>query len=458
MPVACPTQDADEARVRALFRAYSETGRQDLRDQIIEQFAPLVDSICRQFLASGEPLEDLKQEGCIGLIKAVEMYDVTRGVKFTTYATHLVQGEIKHYLRDRTGVIREPGWLNELNQRISRAVEALTQRHGRFPTVAEISEEVNVAQDAVMEVMRSRSTFRVSSIEALTEADPEAASPLDAGRVRGLQAIPFELPIEDRIVLESALGRLKQIERDVVEYVFFHDLSQTEVARRLGVSCNYVSHLVRLSLSKLRRVLMRQEHREASLRVRAALQRRRAYLEAREAAGARDLLTGLYSESYLSERLDEEVARARRYGHELGLAILEIERFGRFVASRTPAAGNEALKSIATLIRTGIRKVDVTTRHGDYGFAVLLPHTGDVTVRVAQRLVRTVAKHRIGAKTPRARGLGLRGGVAIFPLDGLGPHALLASGRRALGLASLDGGPAVVRAPRDSLDGPVSQA
>jgi len=424
-------RDLSDDQVVELFVAYRERRDVDARETLIGHFRPLVESIARQYMRYGEPHEDLVQEGLIGLIKAVEMYDPRRGVKFATYGTHLVQGEIKHYLRDRTGIIREPGWLHELNQKIARATEELTQKHGRYPTVAEIAELVNVEEDAVMEVMRTRTTFRVGSLDA-PEEEGDTGPRLDLSKMKAQHTLPFSLPIEDRIVLTAAMQKLKRLEREVVEYFFFRDLSQTEIARRLGISCNYVSHLIRSSLNKLRRTLVAQEHQEASLRVRAALDRRRAYLDARERLGAKDPVTGLYLTPQLEERLHEEVLRSRRYGHELGFALLEVERFATFVSEHGDIAGNQALTSVAQILVANLRRVDFVARYGQLGFGCVLPHTSDATIRVVERLVKRVAKERLGALTPRGKGLQLRAGVAVFPVDGLSADDIFEAARDAL--------------------------
>lgn len=438
-------RELSEMELRSLFAAYRRDADPAARERIIESFAPLVESVARQHMRRGEPLEDLVQEGFIGLIKAVEMYDPRRGVKFITYATHLIHGEIRHYLRDRTGIIREPGWLHELNGRIVRAVEELTQVQGHYPTVAEIAEHIHVEERAVQEVLRTRPTFRVGSTDIPDDGNDDSFS-IDTSKIKSQQPVPFELPIEERIVLSAAMDRLRQLERQVVECFFFQDLSQTEIAKQLNISGNYVSHLIRSSVAKLRNTLLKQEHKEASLRVRAALERRRAYLEARQGIGVRDAVTGLYAESLLEEHLQSELHRSSRYGHELGLVLLEVEGFQKIASSRGAAAANQGLKQVADILESGVRKVDVVTRFGPAGFALILPHTGGPTEKVAQRLVQAVHRERIGATTPRGRGLTLRGGLAVYPLDGLTCDALLTAARAAVARAGGEGSRKVLRA------------
>ncbi len=417
-----------EGEVGNLARRYRETGDAAAREALVAHFTPLVESVARQYARYGEPVEDLAQEGYIGLVKALDMFDPSRGVKFVTYATHLILGEIKHYLRDRTGVIREPGWLHDLSRKIARAADQLTQKHGRPPTVAEIAEHLGIDESQVQDVMRTRGTFRVGSLDAPADQEGERGIDLakvETGQTGGLTA---SLPVEDRMVLEGAMGTLKRVEREVVESFFFRDLSQTEIARRLGISANYVSHLIRSSVGKLRDALTRQEHREASMQVRAALERRQAYLESVHSQAGRDPVTGLPSEAALPPRLDDLVGRALRYGHELGFALLEIERFGEL----PPERSMQVLADVANSLVSGLRKSDVVTRYGDAGFGIILPHTADVTERVVERLVRRVQRERVGARGPRSRSIALRGGIAVFPLDALAAEALLEAAQAAL--------------------------
>lgn len=411
--------------INALSRRYRETGDAQAREALVSHFTPLVESVARQYARYGEPVEDLAQEGFIGLVKALDMYDPRRGVKFVTYGTHLIQGEIKHYLRDRAGVIREPGWLHDLSRKITRAADQLTQRHGRPPTVAEIAEHLAIAESQVQEVMRTRGTFRVGSLDAPSDSESDWGTDLAKLETWQTGGLAASLPLEDRLVLEGAMGALKRVEREVVESFFFRDLSQMEIARRLGLSANYVSRLIRSSMAKLRRTLMGQEHREASMRVRAALARRRAYLDDLQTRAGSDPVTGLSSTEAMQARLHEEVARAWAYGHEVGVAILEVDHFGELESRRGEGDTGQVLRQLADLLTTNLRAGDVVTRYGHAGFGVILPRTAEQSERVAQRLVRRVQQARVGAATARSRGISIRGGVAVFPLDGLSAESIL---------------------------------
>ncbi|PJB68854.1 MAG: hypothetical protein CO095_10655, partial [Armatimonadetes bacterium CG_4_9_14_3_um_filter_58_7] len=134
------------------FGEYVETRDPALRDELVLEHLTLVEKLSRRYANLGEPLEDLVQEGYIGLIKAVDQFNPKMSVKFTTYATHVVSGEIRHYLRDLGRLIKEPAWLVELRFRVNRSADELSQRLGRSPTAEEIAEELGIPEEDVAEV------------------------------------------------------------------------------------------------------------------------------------------------------------------------------------------------------------------------------------------------------------------------------------------------------------------
>ncbi len=121
------SKSPDRQEVEATAREYRRTKDLALRDRLISQHLYLVQTVARRFSGMGEPQEDLLQEGAMGLINAVDLYDPDRGVQFSTYATHLVEGQIRHYLRDKGKLIKQPAWVQELTTKIMKATEALTQ-------------------------------------------------------------------------------------------------------------------------------------------------------------------------------------------------------------------------------------------------------------------------------------------------------------------------------------------
>jgi len=223
-----------------------------LREEIVAAYTPLIERILLDFRFSGIPAEDLMQVGYLGLLNAIELFDPARGVKFKTYASHLIRGEIRHYLRDHRDTIRKPRWLRRLNQQIEETVGRYLSQEGRYPRLEELSAELNVAEDGLLEILKTREALRTVSLEAEEEADH---AEIDRRRIRHRTYASFQLPIEDRIVLHDAMEKLSLLQRRVLYHLFFADLTQPEVARRIGISQRHVSRVLSKSLTRLRAML-----------------------------------------------------------------------------------------------------------------------------------------------------------------------------------------------------------
>ncbi len=361
-----------------LVMRYLDSPRPDLKDLIMVQYANLVERVARRF-AGIEPLDDLVQVGFIGLLNALSKFDRNAGVRFNTYATYLVAGEIKHYLRDRSQTIRQPAWLQELRQKISKAQVSLQGSLGRIPTNREIAESVGVSENCVEEVFATNELLKVGSLDAAIQGDEEGTTEVE--RLDASDFCPEQLGLEDRLLLEHAMRELRDLERQVLVLFHFECLNQTEIAARLDISCNYVSHILRQSLMKLRKVLTSEEQKDRVLR-------RQSSTFGFEVL---DSETGAYTEEYFRNRLEEEVHRASSEDSSVALVIVEfrgLEEMGRFYG---PQSVIDFLTDAAEFLRESFRRLDVVARYGKTGFAVILPSTrGNVTI-VRQRLLQTTA-------------------------------------------------------------------
>jgi RNA polymerase sigma-B factor len=238
-----------------LLEEYRRTRDMVVRDEIVLENMDLVEQIAQRFRYSGEPVEDLVQEGVIGLIHAVELFDLKRGVKFATYASHVITGAIQHYLRDRGKLIREPGWLHDLSQKVNKASFQLAQQLGRDPSVAELARELDLSEETVNYVMSTRDVFHVTSLEQPMGEDGEDSWTLDTDRLLSLEQPSPMISIEDRLALEAAVGCLRGVEQQIIRDFFFENLTQTEIAENLGYSRSHVSHLMNQALKQLRHLL-----------------------------------------------------------------------------------------------------------------------------------------------------------------------------------------------------------
>ena len=353
---------------------YLQNPRPDLKDLIMVQYAGLVERIARRF--SGiEAYEDLVQVGFIGLLNALSKFDPEAGVRFNTYATYLVAGEIKHYLRDRSQTIRHPAWLQELRHKVNKASSVLTQNLGRVPTNREIADELGVSETAVQEVFQTQEMLRLASLDAGSNNEDDGDT--EGERLDAAAFCPEQLSVEDRVVLEQAMMQLRDLERQVLLHFHFDALNQTEIASRLGISCNYVSHILRQSLSKLRKILSAEEEKDRLLK------RQSETLDFEVI----DPVTGAYTESYFRSRLEEELHRAA--AQDLTTSVVIVNFKGLETMRQFYGAGSitDFLSDACEFLRSNVRRLDVVARYGETAFAIILPSTGHGVGVVRQRLM-----------------------------------------------------------------------
>ncbi len=237
-----------------LITAYRERGDRRALERLFASHGPLLKSIVRRYAgSSGEPYEDLLQAGYVGLMKAVNGYDPSSEAGFGSYAYAMVEGEIRHHLRD-SGLVRRPRWAASLYARVSEATARLTRELGRPPLPEEVAREANITPEGIRELMK---VYLATSVSSLDEQP-------DIGAIRSLQHESFSLPVEDRIWLEEALGSLSELQRKAVYLFFYKDLTQTEIGRRLGVSQRKVSRLVASAVKSLARGLEPENGRKYS--------------------------------------------------------------------------------------------------------------------------------------------------------------------------------------------------
>ncbi len=228
------------------FRRYRAIRDRRLYHELVVHYMPLAHKIARRYVRAGVALEDLIQIGTIGLMNAVNTFDPERGVKFETYAFHHIAGEIRHFFRDNLEPVRAPRWVRKLHSAFTTTVSCLQQELGRTPTLTEIARRMNMTEAGVLEIVRAHNQTRVRSMSDLVE-DQEIRQDL----ILHQRHVPLQLPVEDRIVLLQAMERLAALQRKVVYYLFYQDLTQSEVAKRLGVSQRHVSRLLASALRHL---------------------------------------------------------------------------------------------------------------------------------------------------------------------------------------------------------------
>jgi len=226
----------------------------EVTDEQILKFKPLVKNIAYKFKNSGEPLEDLEQLGYIGLINALNLYNQQREVKFETYASWFISGEIRHYIRDKHQTIRIPHWITELNRKIDEFIVTYKEETKQIPSLKKIAKEFNLSEEGVKEVLKARDVVHTVSIDQENRGYDCNEYPV-LEKIKNDHYKSFRLPIEDLIALELALNKLKNLQSKVINYIFIKDLTQIKTAKKLAISQRQVSRIKNEALKSLKEEL-----------------------------------------------------------------------------------------------------------------------------------------------------------------------------------------------------------
>ena len=247
--VSSTTRDRSRSLFAQLAAAHSSPiDRSRARGELVELHLPLVDHCARRFLNRGEPFEDLVQVGTIGLIKAVDRFDMERGVEFSTYATPTIIGEVKRHFRDKGWAIRVPRRLQELRMSIGSATSELSQRLGRSPTASEVAERLGVGVEDVLEGLESANAYSTLSLDAGDGSEDGLGSMLET---MGAADEALE-HVEIRESIRPLIDRLPARERHILVLRFFAQMTQSQIAEEVGISQMHVSRLLTRTLAELR--------------------------------------------------------------------------------------------------------------------------------------------------------------------------------------------------------------
>lgn len=241
---------APYAEFDALFALWKQNGDPQVREQLILSQRSLVSYLARRFLDRGELFEDVIQIGMVGLINALDGFDPSRGLKFSTFAIPTISGEIRRYFRDKMWGMRVPRRMQENYAAVQSRIEELTQKFARSPTYAEIAFSLQLEIEEVVEILELSHAFDPQSLDEHVFGEEDASLADTVGSLDpDLQAY------EDHAALQMALSRLNEKERRVLELAYFEGFSQADIARLQGVSQMHVSRLLRRALAQLRHLL-----------------------------------------------------------------------------------------------------------------------------------------------------------------------------------------------------------
>lgn len=229
---------------KELFAQYRKSGDRELRNRIVEQYLYIASMIAKKFVGRGVEYDDLFQIASLALMKGVDRFDETKGVKFATFITPTIAGEIKNYFRDRSRLIHLPRRVSELRQSVKHTADVFLSENGRNPTTAEIAELLGVPEEDVV------TAIECSVVSLDRPAEEDGMSYYDL-----LPAPDAFEEIEQKDAVHKALACLDEEEREIVSFRFGQELSQTETAKRMGVSQMYISRMERKILDKLRGTL-----------------------------------------------------------------------------------------------------------------------------------------------------------------------------------------------------------
>jgi RNA polymerase sigma-B factor len=239
-----------------LLRRIHRLGDRAARERLAEEMLPLARSLAARYAGRGEPMDDLVQVACVGMMKAIDGFDLRREVRFSSYATPTVLGELRRHFRDKTWSMRVPRSIQELQLRVARVRDELSHELGRSPTVAELSAAVGAPFEEVLLTIESGGARRTRSLD-----EPLGEESTLADAIGGEDA---ELErAEMRAMLDGAFDVLSDRDREVLRLRFELDLTQSEIAEIVGVSQMQVSRLIRQSLARLRLDLERRPARSA---------------------------------------------------------------------------------------------------------------------------------------------------------------------------------------------------
>jgi RNA polymerase sigma-B factor len=231
--------------------ARARAGEERAREELVERYLPLARRLARRYQRSEEALEDLTQVASLGLLKAIDRYDSDRETAFSSFAVPTILGELRRHFRDRTWSVRVPRELQELALRVDKTASALSSKHGRAPTVAEIAAAMEVSEEQVLEALQAAGAYRAGSLDAPRSGVGEDSTGESVGDGIGMREGGFERA-EERATLEPMFARITERERLVLTLRFAEDLTQAEIGERIGVSQMQVSRLIRQALARLR--------------------------------------------------------------------------------------------------------------------------------------------------------------------------------------------------------------
>jgi RNA polymerase sigma-B factor len=259
--VAGPGPEEGLASERELWRRFASNRDQTTREELVRRNMAFAKRLALRYRGASESLDDLLQVANIGLLNAVDRFDPDRGIPFTAFASPTILGELKRHFRDRVWTVRVPRGLHDRMADVDKAITELTKELQHSPSVAQIAERLELEMNDVLEVLEANHNRRPLSLDRPAGGeDAEEAAPSEW---IGSEDEGFEL-VEGRIALDAALPYLDERERLVLRMRFVDDMTQSQIAERVGHSQMHVSRILRRALSRIREQIKEQEQQPRS--------------------------------------------------------------------------------------------------------------------------------------------------------------------------------------------------
>ncbi|OHW61291.1 RNA polymerase sigma-B factor [Andreesenia angusta] len=238
---------------KELFRKYAETKNIDVREELISRYMYIAEILSKKYANKGIDYDDIYQVACIGLIYAVDRFDIDKGYEFSSFATPTIIGEIKKYFRDKGWAIRVPRRIQELSQKVNLAKTTLSQELQRAPNVYELAEYLNSTPEEVLEVMEASKVYTPQSLDISYESDGDDKE-ISLSDLIGEEDKQF-LKIENNDFLSKTIEKLNRIEKQIISDRYFNKKTQIEIANDLGISQMTVSRMEKKIIEKFKREL-----------------------------------------------------------------------------------------------------------------------------------------------------------------------------------------------------------
>lgn len=243
-------QNSKTIKNQDLFLQYQKTKNVDVRNQIFDKYKYMAEIISRKYNNKGIEHEDIFQIACMGLIYAIERFDINRGFEFTSFATPTILGEIKKYFRDKGWAIKVPRKIQEISKKVNDVNNLLSAQLNRAPTVREIAEYINSTEEEVLEAFEAGKMFNSQSLDEKFDMSNDD-SDMSLMDVVGQDDLHF-VKIENEDFIKKSMDKLNELERKIIIKRFYSNKTQSEIAKELNISQMTVSRIEKKSLEKLR--------------------------------------------------------------------------------------------------------------------------------------------------------------------------------------------------------------